>query len=148
MCCPFTLCTTDDVSHLLPLLCISYGSETKSVKDPGNTIDVSPKWTRTLLFVGNDYSMKNCQRTAKFLPIWGLNKSIAQIFSWFMFLGGIMHLKLTAGCRINDFMLKSCGEMSCSGTFRTVKIATSFLHKGFKYNYMQSNVGSTLSLYI
>jgi hypothetical protein len=27
MCCPFTLCTADDVSHLLPVLCISYGTE-------------------------------------------------------------------------------------------------------------------------
>jgi hypothetical protein len=35
-------------------MCISYGSETKSVKGPGNTFDLSPKWARTLLFVGNE----------------------------------------------------------------------------------------------
>jgi hypothetical protein len=56
--------------------------------------------------------MKNCQRMAKFLPIRGINKSIARAFNWLKRLGGILHLKPTAGCRINDLMLKSCSEMS------------------------------------
>jgi hypothetical protein len=55
--------------------------ELKSVKGPGNTFDLNPKWAITLLFVGNDYSMKNCQRMAKFLPIRGINKSIARAFN-------------------------------------------------------------------
>jgi hypothetical protein len=51
----------------------------KSVKGPGNTFDLSPKWSRTLpsliYFYGIlKYPMQNILRTAKFLTTWGLGQ--------------------------------------------------------------------------
>jgi hypothetical protein len=57
----------------------------KSVKDLGNTFDLSSKWARTLpslIYLSWDkivegglyyYPMKNISRTAKFLPTWSLD---------------------------------------------------------------------------
>ena len=47
------------------------------------------------------YPMKNISRTAKFLPTFGQGKGIARVFNWLKCLGGIMHLKSTAGCQIS-----------------------------------------------
>jgi hypothetical protein len=46
------------------------------------------------------YPIKNISRTAKFLPIFGYFKGIVRVFNWLKCLGGIMHLKSTAGCQI------------------------------------------------
>ena len=43
------------------------------------------------------YPIKNLSRTAKFLPTFWQVKGIARVFNWLKFLGGIMHLKPTAG---------------------------------------------------
>jgi hypothetical protein len=47
------------------------------------------------------YPIKNISRTARFLPTFGQVKGIARIFNWHKCLGGIMHLKPTAGCQIS-----------------------------------------------
>jgi hypothetical protein len=46
------------------------------------------------------YPMKNCQRTAKFFPTWGLIQRYCPGFIWIQCLGGILHLQPTAGCQI------------------------------------------------
>jgi hypothetical protein len=43
--------------------------------------------------------LKNISRTAKFLPTLSKAKGIARVFNWLKCLGGIMHLKPTAGCQ-------------------------------------------------
>ena len=43
------------------------------------------------------YPIKNISRTAKFLPTFSQVKGIARVFNWLKCLGGIMHLKSTAG---------------------------------------------------
>ena len=47
------------------------------------------------------YPMKNISRTAQFLSTFGQGKGIARVFNWLKCLGGIMHLKSTAGCQIS-----------------------------------------------
>ena len=47
------------------------------------------------------YLIKNISRTVKFLPIFGQVKGIVRIVNWLKCLGGIMHLKPTAGCQIS-----------------------------------------------
>ena len=47
---------------------------------------------------GYKYPMKNCRRTAKFFPTWGLVKGIVRAFNWLKWMGWILHLKSTAGC--------------------------------------------------
>ena len=53
------------------------------------------------------YPMKNISRTAKFLPTFGLVKGIARVFNWLKCLGGIMHLKPTAGCQISTLIFEN-----------------------------------------
>ena len=52
------------------------------------------------------YPIKNISRTAKFLPTFGQVKGIARVFNWLKCLGGIMHLKPTAGCQISILIFK------------------------------------------
>ena len=53
--------------------------------------------------------------TADHVPILSSDKKIPVVMNYIL-----------AGCQINNLMLKSCSEMPCSGTFRTLKLATSF----------------------
>ena len=50
------------------------------------------------------YSIKNMSSTAKFLPTFVYVKGIARVFNWLKCLGGIMHLKPTAGCQISTLI--------------------------------------------
>ena len=52
------------------------------------------------------YPIKNISRTAKFLPTFGQVKGIARVFNWLKFLGGIMHLKPTAGFQISTLIFE------------------------------------------
>jgi hypothetical protein len=47
------------------------------------------------------YPIKNISRTVKFLPTFSQVKGIGRVFYWLKCLGGIMHLKPTAGCQIS-----------------------------------------------
>jgi hypothetical protein len=61
------------------------------------------------------YTIKNISRTAKFLPTFGYLKGIARVFNWLKCLGGIMHLKPTAGCQISNLIF----ERNCGGGIST-----------------------------
>jgi hypothetical protein len=51
-------------------------------------------------------SHTNKSRTAKFLPTFIYVKGVARVFNWHMCLGGIMHLKTTAGCQISTLIFE------------------------------------------
>ena len=68
MCCPFTLYTADDVSHLLPVLCISYGTEKSIIaccvlKKSLNTLSSFPfiTYCRVVYFISRGGSRILCQ---------------------------------------------------------------------------------------
>ena len=48
--------------------------------------------------------MQNCHRTVKFFPIWGWNVRYFGALNWLKCLGGILHLKPTAGCQISTLL--------------------------------------------
>jgi hypothetical protein len=105
-----------------------------SVKDPGNTFKITPKWERTLpsliYFSSNIYRdppstiffqisklifdtllwenirWKIYQGWQSSFPLWGYFKGIARVFNWHKFLGGILHLKPTAGCQISTLIFE------------------------------------------
>ena len=52
------------------------------------------------------YPMKNISKTAKFLPAFGYVKGIARVFNWLKCLGGIMHLKPTAGYQMSTLIFE------------------------------------------
>ena len=47
------------------------------------------------------YPIKNISRTAKVFPAFEQVKGISRVINWRKCLGGIMHLKSTAGCQIS-----------------------------------------------
>ena len=54
------------------------------------------------------YLMKNISRTAKFLPIFGFRLTVLPgSFYWLKCLGGIMHLKPTAGYQISILIFEN-----------------------------------------
>jgi hypothetical protein len=48
--------------------------------------------------------MKNCQRTVKFFPIWGLNVRYCGAFNWLKCPSDIMYHKPTTGCQISTLL--------------------------------------------
>jgi hypothetical protein len=64
-------------------------------------------WKNIVEGVLYKYPMKNISRMAKFLPTFGKVKDIARVFNWLKCLGGIMHLKPTAGCQISILILEN-----------------------------------------
>ena len=56
------------------------------------------------------YPIQNISRTAKFLPLFGQVKGIARVFNWLKCIGGIMHLKPTAGCQISTLIFEKKNE--------------------------------------
>ena len=50
------------------------------------------------------YLMNNSRRTAKFFATWGLSQRYSRAFKCLNCLGGIMHLKPTAGCQISTLI--------------------------------------------
>jgi hypothetical protein len=57
------------------------------------------------------YPMKNISRTANFLPTFSYFKGIVRIFIGLKCLGGIMHLKPTAGCQIPTLIFGFWGDL-------------------------------------
>jgi hypothetical protein len=97
----------------------------KSVKGPGNTFDLNPKWERTLPSFGNflwdTYSpppkkqsrggaintpWKIAKGRQSFFSLGIKVKGIARAFNWRKCMGGILHLKPTAGCQISTLIFE------------------------------------------
>jgi hypothetical protein len=121
----------------------------KSVKDPGNTFELNPKWERTLPSFDNFYGIfialpkieitklifdtllrawgaeSHPGTSAKFFYTWVYNKGIVRIFKWLKCFGGILHLKPTAGCQISTLLFEF------------------FLWKAGLYKYSMNNISRT-----
>ena len=71
------------------------------------------------------YPMKNISRTAKVFLAFEQVNGIARVFNWLKCLGGIMHLKPTAGCQIS------------------ILIFEKILWRGGFYKYSMKNISRT-----